>query len=257
MKKGILTTGFNMDRKQIAIQLNNVTKRYLIHHEKPTLMEKIIGGKNEEFSSLQRINLKIKNGEKIGLIGANGSGKTTLLKIIAGITSPTDGRVTVSGRIVSLIDLEAGFHPDLTGIQNIYLNGMLLGMSKKEINSKLDDIISFADIGKFIDAQLFTYSSGMKLRLGFSIAIHSNPDILLLDENISVGDQDFAKISFERIQLYLKHNKTLVIASHNMLIIKTFCKRVIWVNSGKIKADLPTLKTLKLYEDSLSQKNEK
>lgn len=227
-------------KNQIAIKLTNVTKQYTIHHEKPTLVEKMVKGvrqlAEEKFLALHDVSLTIKKGEKVGIIGPNGSGKTTLLKIIAGITTPTSGIVETHGKIVSLIDLEAGFHPDLTGIQNIYLNGMLLGMSKYDITKKLDSIIRFADIGIFIDTPLFTYSQGMKLRLGFSIAIHANPDILLLDENIAIGDEDFQKKSNRTIEKYYKTNKTILIVSHWMDYVNANCQKVVRIIDGKILA---------------------
>jgi len=179
--------------KDYAIELYGISKKYTIHHEKPTLVEKFFKGRDEKFLALNNINLKINRGESVGIIGDNGSGKTTLLKIIAGITAPSSGIIKAGGRVVSIIDLNAGFHDDLSGFQNIYLNGMFLGMTKKEIDRKLRDMIIFAGIRQFIDAPLFTYSQGMKLRLGFSVATHSNPDILLLDENFSVGDEKFKK----------------------------------------------------------------
>lgn len=226
-----------MKTSQIAIKLTGVTKKYTIHHEKPTLVEKLVNGRDEEFWALKDINLTIKKGEKVGIIGPNGSGKTTLLKIIAGITTPTSGIVETHGKIVSLIDLEAGFHPDLTGIQNIYLNGMLLGMSKQEIEGKMKSIIAFADIGRFIDTSLFTYSEGMKLRLGFSVAIYADPDILILDEGLSVGDVNFQKKSWGKIQESFRKKKTVLIASHILEYIQKTCRRVIVVGKRTITGD--------------------
>lgn len=222
---------------QIAIQLTNISKKYEIHHEKPTLVEKFIKGKNETFWALRDLNLTVKKGERVGIIGPNGSGKTTLLKIIAGITAPSSGQVKTRGKIVSLIDLEAGFHEDLTGIQNIYLNGMILGMSNKEIDSKLTRIISFADIKQFIDVPLYTYSSGMKLRLGFAIVMHANPDILILDEGISVGDKDFYKKSLTAIEKFIDKGKTVIIVSHWLDFMKKNCKRIVILKRGQIQAD--------------------
>jgi len=221
----------------IAIRLTGVSKRYTIHHEKPTLVEKLVNGRDEEFWALKDINLTIKKGERVGIIGPNGSGKTTLLKIIAGITTPTSGTVETHGKIVSLIDLEAGFHPDLTGIQNIYLNGMLLGMKKREIDGKLDAIIRFADIKQFIDTSLFTYSSGMKLRLGFAIAIHANPDILILDEGISVGDRNFQIKSEHAIKKILKKGKTILVATPLLGFIEQSCRRILVVRDGMVSKD--------------------
>ncbi|MBU1326775.1 ABC transporter ATP-binding protein [Patescibacteria group bacterium] len=224
-------------KNQAAIKLVGVSKKYEIHHEKPTLVEKFVKGRNETFWALRDINLTIKKGERVGIIGPNGSGKTTLLKIIAGITTPTSGVVETNGKIVSLIDLEAGFHPDLTGEQNIFLNGMLLGMKKGEIEDKLDAIIRFADIKQFIDTPLYTYSSGMKLRLGFSIAVHSDPEILMLDEGLSVGDADFQKKSWEKIQEFFRKKKTVLIASHILEYIQKTCRRIIIVGKGTIAED--------------------
>lgn len=221
----------------IAIRLTNISKRYTIHHEKPTLVEKLINGKDEEFWALKDINLTIKKGERVGIIGPNGSGKTTLLKIIAGITTPTSGTIETHGKIVSLIDLEAGFHPELTGEQNIYLNGKLLGVKKEEIEAKLDTIIRFADIKQFIDTPLFTYSSGMKLRLGFAIAVHANPDILILDEGISVGDKSFQEKSAFTIQKLIKRGITLFMVSHQIATMEQICRRYIIFDKNRIIAD--------------------
>ncbi len=221
----------------IAIRLSGVSKRYTIHHEKPTLVEKLVNGRNEEFWALKDINLTIKKGERVGIIGPNGSGKTTLLKIIAGITTPTSGTVETHGKIVSLIDLEAGFHPDLTGIQNIYLNGMLLGMRKQEIEKKLKAIIMFADIGQFIDTPLFTYSEGMKLRIGFSVAVHADPDILILDEGISAGDERFRKKSQTKIINFLRRGKTILVVTHWLDFIKANCERILLMANGCIYQD--------------------
>ena len=221
----------------IAIQLTNVSKTYTIHHEKPTLVERLTKGRDEEFWALNDINLTIRKGERVGIIGPNGSGKTTLLKIIAGITTPTSGTVKTHGRIVSLIDLEAGFHPDLTGIQNIFLNGMLLGMKKGEIERKLDAIIRFADIRQFIDVPLYTYSNGMKLRLGFAIAVHADPDILILDEGMSVGDKTFQEKILKKLAQIFKKNISLLMVSHNSQSIKTLCSRIVLLAKGYVQND--------------------
>lgn len=224
-------------KQNVAIKLAFLSKDYEIHHEKPTLVEKFVKGKAETFCALSDINITIKRGEKVGIIGTNGSGKTTLLKILAGITSPTSGSIYTHGKIISLIDLEAGFHADLTGIQNIYLNGMLLGLSKKYIQQNISSIINFADIKQFIDVPLFTYSSGMKLRLGFSVAIHANPEILILDESIAVGDIEFKKKSLKKIREFVSMKKTVIIASHWMDFLEQTCSRIILLKAGRIKKD--------------------
>jgi ABC-type polysaccharide/polyol phosphate transport system ATPase subunit len=224
-----------LSMKKIVIDIKNVTKCYTIHHEKPTLVEKFIRGKDEKFTALDDVSLTIYQGEKVGILGANGSGKTTLLKIITGITTPTTGEVYTNGKIVSLIDLEAGFHGDLTGEQNIYLNAMLLGITKNEISKTIQSIINFADIRQFIDAPLFTYSSGMKLRLGFAIAIHANPDILILDEGLQVGDISFQKKSYNAIQQIFHKGKTIICVSHWSDSLKQICKKIVWLDQGSIK----------------------
>jgi ABC-type polysaccharide/polyol phosphate transport system ATPase subunit len=221
-------------RDDVAVSLVHISKKYEIHHEKPTLVEKFVIGRNETFWALKDINVTIKKGEKVGIMGPNGSGKTTLLKIIAGITTPTSGIVKTNGKIVSLIDLEAGFHLDLTGEQNIYLNAMLFGMNKRIVEHTIDRIIAFAGVGKFIDAPLFTYSEGMKLRLGFSVAVHANPDIFLLDEGISVGDADFQEKTSKKIKDIYRSGKSIIIVSHWLEYIQKNCDRIITLQRGKI-----------------------
>lgn len=234
-----------------AVELHNVTKQYTLHHEKPTLVEHLFHGKHERFTALHGIDLTIKNGQKLGIIGANGSGKTTLLKIIAGITTPTSGTVESRGMLVSLIDIEAGFHPDLTGEQNIYLNGMIMGMTKREIDTRLDDIISFSEIGRFIDAPLFTYSSGMILRLGFAVAVHSKPDILLLDEGMDAGDQFFQKKAAARFRHFLHEVRTIIVVSHWLDIVRKNCDSVIIMNNGEI-THRGSRKLISTYERQLN-----
>lgn len=238
-----------MKKYDIAIELINVSKKYEIHHEKPTLVEKFVKGKNETFWALKDINLTIKKGERVGIIGPNGSGKTTLLKIVAGITTPTSGHISTAGRVVSLIDLTAGFHPDLSGYQNIFLNAMLLGLSKKEVQKKLTTIIAFADIRQFIDAPLFTYSSGMALRLGFAIAIYTNPDILILDEGFAVGDMNFQKKAQKKIRELFHQGKTILLAAHWLTFIRDNCSRVIILSNGTIDKD-GTNTLIKTYEQA-------
>lgn len=220
----------------IAIRLTGVTKEYTIHHEKPMLAEKFIRQKDEKFLALNNVSLEIRKGERVGIIGPNGSGKTTLLKIIAGIATPTSGTIKTYGRIVSLIDPEAGFQPDLIGEQNIYLNGMLLGMKKQEITNSINKIVDFADIGQFIYAPLFTYSAGMKLRLGFSVAIHAAADILVFDEALVVGDVDFQEKCARSLSSFHK-GKTVLIASHDLGFLHYICKRIYTIQGGEIRND--------------------
>lgn len=222
-------------KKKLAIELKNITKSYVLHHQKPTLSEQILRGRfTEKFTALDDVSLKIYQGEKVGIIGKNGSGKTTILKIIAGITNPNAGKVRTVGKVVSLIDLEAGFHPDLTGEENIFLNGLVIGMTRNQIKNKFAQIVAFADIGKFIDAQLYTYSQGMKLRLGFAIAVHSDPDVLILDEGIVVGDDNFQKKLSKKITELFAQKKTIIVVSHWLEFLKNNCNTILWVKNGKI-----------------------
>ena len=238
IKNSQLKEVFNIKRNgggksNIVISLKNVGKKYFIHHEKPTLSEdlgqRLLRKPKEEYWALKNINLNIYKGEKVGLYGPNGAGKTTLLKIIAGISTPTLGTVRTKGRVVSLIDLESGFHLDLSGYENILLNGMIIGMPKQQIKLKASKIIDFADIGDFISAPLYTYSNGMRLRLGFSIAVHSDPDILILDELISVGDVKFRAKSEKAIEDLYKSDKTIILVSQWLRFLKSKCTRVVYV----------------------------
>lgn len=224
--------------KPVAISLENVTKEYSLRHQKPTLMGSLLGlEKKERFFALKDVSLNIFKGEKVGIIGKNGSGKTSLLKVVAGITTPTVGEVFVAGKVVSLIELEAGFHPELSGVENIFLNGLVIGMSLAEIRQQCASIVRFSGLGRFIDAPLHTYSSGMSLRLGFSIAVHSDPDILVLDEGIAVGDQAFRKKSLIKINEFFKKGKTIIIVSHWLDYLRENCHRIVWMENGKIKQD--------------------
>lgn len=242
--------------KQIAVKLTNISKRFTLQHERPTLIENILRSRTrEKFWALRDINITVKKGERFGIIGPNGSGKTTLLEVIANITSQTAGTVIVNGKVVSLIELDAGFHPELTGEENIELNGLLLGMSKDEVRLKLKKMISFADIGNFIDAPMYTYSEGMKLRLGFSIVVNTDPDILLLDEHIAIGDQAFLKKSLLKIQEFFSQKKTVIIASHHLNAVRATCKRIIWLEKGRIIKDGPAKQIIDLYSKKYGRIN--
>lgn len=227
-----------MRETNLVIEMNKVVKKYRLFHEKATLVENILGrSKKENFEALRGVSLRVNRGEKVGIIGSNGSGKTTLLKIIAGITTMNSGEMLTRGKIVSLIDLSAGFHPELTGEENISINALLVGMSKKEAKKKTGEIIRYAGIGRFIDAPVYAYSSGMKLRLGFAIAVASDPDIIILDEEVSAGDEDFQRKSMKKIDEFVSEGKTLLVVSHWMDFLKKNCQRIIWLEGGRIVAD--------------------
>jgi len=236
-----------------VIEVKNVWKKYRLHYEKEIFLREMLSNLlrrrkyYDEFWALKDINFTIRKGETLGIIGKNGSGKTTILKLLSGITEPTKGSIEIKGRVTELLELGAGFHPELTGRENIYLNGAILGLSRKEISKKIDSIISFADIGDFIDVQVKTYSAGMYLRLGFAIAAQVDPDILLIDEVLAVGDLSFQKKCFERIKELKKRGKTILFVSHDLNAVREVCDRTIWLNEGKIEIDDVTEKTINFY----------
>jgi lipopolysaccharide transport system ATP-binding protein len=199
------------------------------------------------FKALENINFEVKDGEVVGIVGKNGAGKSTTLGLIAGVMKPSLGNVEVKGRIAPLLELGAGFHHDLTGRENIVLNGILLGMSKKNILSKVDDIIAFSELEEFIDQPIRMYSSGMLSRLGFSIAIQTNPDILLIDEVLSVGDKDFQKKCADKIAEFKNKGITIVFVSHDIGSVEKICDKVIWIENHKIRMIGSTSDVIKEY----------
>lgn len=226
---------------ETIIKLTDVSLKFKLQKEKvPSLKEFILRTikKNIEFKdffALKNINLEIKKGESIGVIGRNGAGKTTLLRIIAGIYKPTSGKVEVKGKIMPIIELGAGFDMELTGKENIFLNGIILGMTRKEIEEKYDEIVEFSGLKDFINSPIRTYSSGMILRLGFSIATSINPDIILLDEVFAVGDEEFRRKCVKKIHDFKEKGSILIFVSHNMNAIKEICEKAIFLEKGEIK----------------------
>lgn len=221
---------------KIAVSLSNISKKYTLYHEKPTLLRSVFARrKPDTFFALKNINMSLEKGSKVGIVGPNGAGKTTLLKIIAGITTPTSGKVITNGRIISLMNLEAGFHPDLTGEENIYLNGMIIGMTTSEIEKKFKRIISFAEIGKFIDAPFYTYSDGMKFRLAFSLAIVTRCDILIMDEVFVSGDIDFQNRALTEIKKVQKRSSmTTIVCSHIPTMVWTLSENYYYLEEGQL-----------------------
>ena len=201
----------------------------------------------ESFWALRDVSLSLRRGEVLGLCGANGSGKSTLLKIIARIVPPTYGRITAGGRVAALLELATGFHPDLSGRENIALNGLIMGLSEAEIERKTDSIIEFAELGEFIDSPVRTYSAGMFLRLGFAIASHVEADILLVDEVLAVGDAAFQQKCAAWFAQLRQRNTSLVLVSHFLPTLAEMCDRVIWLDQGRLRADGPPHETLKQY----------
>ena len=193
--------------------------------------------KKHQFWALKDVNFSIYAGETVGLIGTNGSGKSTALKLISRIIDPTHGTITVSGRLSALLELGAGFHPDLTGRENIFLNGSILGLDRRMMNRKVDDIIAFADIADFIDVPIRNYSSGMQMRLGFSVAVHVEPQVILVDEVLAVGDYEFQLKCLKKIREMQKQGVTILFVSHDFEDVQNLCTRVIWLDSGSVKGD--------------------
>ena len=222
----------------VAVAIKSVSKKYRIHHEKvPSLKQTILKLKRttyEEFLALDDVSFSVRHGETYGVIGPNGSGKSTLLKLIARIIQPTTGEVIINGSLSALLELGAGFHPDLTGRENIYINAAILGMKKRDVDKKLNNIIGFSELERFIDTPVKNYSSGMYMRLGFSVAINVNPDILLVDEVLAVGDQAFQAKCYKVIYDFMKRGKTIIIVSHDLDTISDLCSRVVFLRDGKL-----------------------
>ena len=258
----------------IAVQIEGIGKKYLIQHNKQkgesytalrdVLSEgakkiitpsswKGVGGNKEEFWALKDINLEIKKGEKIGIIGKNGAGKSTLLKILSRITAPTEGRVKINGRVSSLLEVGTGFHPELTGRENIYLNGSILGMSHTEIKKQFDEIVNFSGVEQFLDTPVKRYSSGMKTRLGFAIAAHLENDILILDEVLAVGDAEFQKKCLGKMNEVSQNlGKTIIFVSHNLQAIHGLCDRAVYIQDGVMKFSGGVSEGIKQYNEAIS-----
>lgn len=230
-----------MEKRQNMIEIKNVSVVFKRTTEKMTsLKEYFINSlkkkiRKEQFVALENINITIKKGEIVGLLGLNGAGKSTLLKVISGIIKPTTGEVKLSGKMAPLIELGAGFDPELTGRENIFLNGSLLGFSKKELKDRIEEIIEFSELNDFIDIPLKNYSSGMYARLGFSIATIYDPEILIIDEVLSVGDFHFQEKSLNKIMEMIGKGTTVLFVSHDIEQVKKLCEKVIWLEKGRIK----------------------
>ena len=242
---------------QTVIKFDHVTKQFskLNHKTFKEFLPALFKGEQtkESFIALNDISFEIKKGETVGIIGPNGSGKSTILKLIANVMSPTSGKVTVHGNISPLIELGAGFHPELTGRENIFLNGAILGLSQKEIATNLNSIIEFAELQEFIDQPVKHYSSGMYMRLAFAVAVHTHPEILLVDEILAVGDTAFQKKCFDRMEEFKKSKETTIIfVSHDLPRVKKFCSKVIFINHSKLisqgNSSININKYLKEYE---------
>ncbi|MGN1297052.1 MAG: ABC transporter ATP-binding protein [Clostridia bacterium] len=230
------------EQEDYSIIIDDVYKSFDVYYDKAnTMKEKLLflfsRNRKEKRMVLQGIDAKIKKGEVVALIGTNGSGKSTLLKLLTKIIYPNEGIIETKGKLTSLLELGAGFHPDFSGRENIYFNASIFGLTRKEIDSRLDDIIKFSELGKFIDNPVRTYSSGMYMRLAFSVAINVDADILLIDEILSVGDEHFQNKCFDKMLELKKEGKTMVFVTHSMGAVKRLCDRTIWLQNGKIRMD--------------------
>ncbi len=229
-------------KNDIAISVSNVSKKYIIGKQKESSLRGALKGifnrkesQGDEFKALSDLNFEIKKGEVLGIIGKNGAGKSTLLKILSQITKPTTGRIEINGRIASLLEVGTGFHPELTGRENIYLNGTILGMSRKEVSSKFDEIVEFSGVEKFIDTPVKHYSSGMYVRLAFAVAAHLEPEILIIDEVLAVGDAEFQKKCLGKMKDVAGKGRTVIFVSHNISAVKTLCTKGLVLSKGENK----------------------
>ncbi len=240
----------------LAIDASNLSKRYpLYNNPSDRLMHLLWGRKQSQeqsFWALQDVNLQVARGEVVGLVGRNGAGKSTLLQLLCGTIPASSGALRVQGRVAALLELGAGFNPDFTGIENIFMNGAILGMKRPEIEQRLDEIIAFADIGDFIHKPVKTYSSGMYVRLAFAVATSTDPDILIIDEALSVGDGAFARKSFDRIMRLKEAGKTIFFCSHSMYQVEALCARAIWMEKGRVKMDGNAADVTSAYATSLN-----
>ena len=236
----------------IAIKVDHVYKSFNVYYDRAnTLKERMLffarNKRKEKREVLKDINLEIKKGETVALIGVNGSGKSTLLKLMTQIIFPNKGKIETRGKLTSLLELGAGFHPDFSGRENIYFNSSIFGLTKKEIDARLDQIIEFSELQEFIDNPVRTYSSGMYMRLAFSVAINVDAEILLIDEILSVGDQHFQEKCFNKMRELKREGKTMVFVTHSMESVKNLCDRAVWLYDGQVRMDGNTDEVLKEY----------
>ena len=234
-----------------AVEVNGLWKRFRLYHEKNQYLKAAVmsGGRSryEDFWALRDVSFEVPEGEAFGIIGSNGSGKSTLLKCLAGILTAEKGTVRTAGRVAALLELGAGFHPDLSGRENIGLNGAILGMSRTEVQSKFDDIVEFAGLEKFIDTPVKNYSSGMVVRLGFAVAINVEPEILIIDEVLAVGDEEFQQRCFQKIEQFRREGRTIIFVSHGLTQVSQFCHRAMWIDKGEVQTIGPAYEVVSEY----------
>ena len=211
---------------------------------------------SETFQALKGVSFEVPPGQTLGVIGRNGSGKSTALKLVAGITKPTRGSVNVRGRISALIELGAGFHPEISGRENVFINGMMLGLSRREIQRRFDEIVEFAELAEFIDAPVKTYSSGMYMRLGFAVAIHVDPDVLLVDEVLAVGDEGFTHKCLDKFAEFKRRNKTILLVTHSLGLVERFCDTALWLDAGEKRGEGDPTRVVGAYVTDVERQEE-
>lgn len=248
-----------MAAKLISVRFEQVVQRFRVIHERPDTLREVFTqlfrhrSRYHDFAALKGISFQVAQGETIGIIGRNGSGKSTILKIIAGVYTPTAGLVEARGKVAPLIELGAGFHSDLTGRENITMNGLLLGLSRRQIREREEKIIEFAELGEFIDAPIKQYSTGMLMRLGFAVSAEIDPDILLIDEILAVGDAGFQHKCVERVERLRAAGKTILFVSHDLATVRRLCPRVLLLHNGELLADGPAEAVTARYLEILQQ----
>jgi len=244
---------------ETVIEINHLTKKYDMYKKPSDRLKEALSPTrktyHEVFYALNDVNVEVKKGEMIGFIGENGSGKSTILKIITGVLTPSEGEVKIEGNIAALLELGSGFNPEYSGYENIFLNGMVLGFSREEMADKVDDIINFADIGDHLYQPVKTYSSGMFVRLAFAVAINVDPDILIVDEALAVGDLEFQLKCMEKFTELRNAGKTILFVSHDVNAVRRFCDRVYWLKNGVVESEGETMEITETYENFLKKKS--
>jgi lipopolysaccharide transport system ATP-binding protein len=229
--------------RQIVVE--GLSKRYWLQGEAPRTLQQALGQlvgaaqRRTPFWALRDVSFEVRPGESVALVGSNGAGKSTLLRMLCGLGRPTAGRARIAGRVAALLDLGAGFHPTLSGRENVYVSGVVSGLRQAEVRERFDEIVEFAEIGPFIDQPLRTYSAGMQVRLAFAVAMHVDPDVLIVDEALAVGDAHFQHKCLERLERFRSAGKTLLLVAHDMELVRAFCDRAIWLRQGQVVGDGP------------------
>jgi ABC-type polysaccharide/polyol phosphate transport system ATPase subunit len=246
-----------------VVRASKIYRRYSQRKQFATLKSALLTGNlisslrpDERFTALNDVSLTVPKGRTLGVIGRNGSGKSTLLKLVAGITKPTTGTVRVDGRISALIELGAGFHPEISGRENVFINGIMLGLSKREVARRFDEIVEFAELREFVDAPVKTYSSGMYMRLGFAVAIHVDPEVLLVDEVLAVGDEGFTHKCLDKFADFKRRGKTILLVTHSLGLVERFCDEALWLDAGRIKGSGDPKRIVDAYLTDIEHREE-